>query len=138
MKWLDRMIEKRSREVAKLTSRRGFLGALGAVVAGAGAAPLLPVARASTAAVDDVPAQDTGNPEDPGDPSTCGYWRYCGIDGFLCSCCGGTQNACPPGTEMSPHHLDRHLPQPRGRQELRHLVQRLLRQEQLRTLPVQP
>jgi len=30
------------------------------------------------------------------------YWRHCAIDGFLCSCCGGSQNACPPGTEMSP------------------------------------
>jgi len=49
-----------------------------------------------------VPPQSTGNPADPGDPSTCEYWRYCGIDGFLCSCCGGTRNECPPGTEMSP------------------------------------
>ncbi|MEI8650133.1 methylamine dehydrogenase light chain [Paraglaciecola sp. Hal342] len=24
------------------------------------------------------------------------------MDGFLCSCCGGSQSACPPGTEMSP------------------------------------
>ena len=102
MKWLDRLIEDRSRSVARRTSRRGFLGGLGALMAGAGAVPLLPVARASTGAVDDVPTQQTGNPEDPGDPSTCEYWRYCGIDGFLCSCCGGTQNACPPGTEMSP------------------------------------
>ena len=62
MKWLDGIIENRSRDVARLSSRRGFLGALGAVVAGAGAVPLLPVARASTSAVDDVPAQATGHP----------------------------------------------------------------------------
>ena len=37
-----------------------------------------------------------------GDPKSCQYWRHCAIDGFLCSCCGGTQAACPPGTEMSP------------------------------------
>src|SRR2546428_6426364 len=24
------------------------------------------------------------------------------IDGFLCACCGGSENTCPPGTEMSP------------------------------------
>ena len=27
---------------------------------------------------------------------------HCAIDGSLCSCCGGTQRSCPPGTEMSP------------------------------------
>ena len=33
---------------------------------------------------------------------SCDYWRHCAIDGFLCACCGGSQSACPPGTEMSP------------------------------------
>ena len=42
-----------------------------------------------------------GVPE-TGDPESCDYWRYCAIDGFLCSCCGGSPNSCPPGTEMSP------------------------------------
>jgi methylamine dehydrogenase light chain len=37
-----------------------------------------------------------------GDPTDRGYWRYCAIDGFLASCCGGTPVSCPPGTEMSP------------------------------------
>jgi methylamine dehydrogenase light chain len=41
-------------------------------------------------------ATPTGNPGD------CEYWRHCAIDGFLCSCCGGTQRSCPPGTEQSP------------------------------------
>ena len=100
--WLDGLVERRSRGMAQRTSRRGFLGALSAAVLGAGSLPLLPVARGATAAVDGVPAQSTGNPEDPGDPTSCDYWRHCGIDGFLCSCCGGSQNACPPGTEMSP------------------------------------
>ena len=36
-----------------------------------------------------------------GDPRHCSYWRYCAIDGFLASCCGGTHRSCPPGTEMS-------------------------------------
>ena len=31
----------------------------------------------------------------------CDYWRYCALDGFLCSCCGGSITSCPPGTEPS-------------------------------------
>ena len=95
MKWLDGMTENGSRELASKTSRRGFLGGLAAVVAGGAATiPLLPVAR----------GQQSGNqqPGEVGDPNSCEYWRYCAIDGFLCGCCGGTLNSCPPGTEMSP------------------------------------
>ena len=53
--------------------------------------PLLPVARAAAA------------PKAAGvnDPDSCEYWRYCAIDGYLCSCCGGTYHSCPPGTEPS-------------------------------------
>ena len=109
MKWLDKLTERNVRSIAQRSSRRSFIATLGAALAGAGTLPLLPVARGSAgtaadagASVDDVPAQSTGNPQDPGDPTDCNYWRYCGIDGFLCACCGGTQNACPPGTEMSP------------------------------------
>ena len=35
-------------------------------------------------------------------PESCDYWKYCAIDGFLCSCCGGTSTSCPPGTAPSP------------------------------------
>ena len=41
-------------------------------------------------------------PGESGDPQSCDYWRYCAIDGFLCSCCGGSTSSCPPGTEPSP------------------------------------
>ncbi len=100
---VGKLTEASTRGLARRTSRRGFIGRLGAVLAGTAGLPLLPVARASSAGGGaGVPAQSTGNPNDPGDPTTCDYWRYCGIDGFLCSCCGGSQNACPPGTEMSP------------------------------------
>jgi methylamine dehydrogenase light chain len=34
----------------------------------------------------------SGLDQDPGDQASCDYWRYCAIDGFLCSCCGGTVN----------------------------------------------
>ncbi|SVB63995.1 uncharacterized protein METZ01_LOCUS216849, partial [marine metagenome] len=99
---LNRVTEGASREIARRSSRRGFIGLLGSALAGGAMLPLLPVARASGGTTSKVPSQTSGIPGDPGDPSTCEYWRYCGIDGFLCSCCGGTMNACPPGTEMSP------------------------------------
>lgn len=103
MKWMDKLTESTTRNIAHRSSRRSFLGRFGSVLVSAAAIPLLPVARASTAgAAARVPAQTTGNPQDPGDPTQCDYWRYCAIDGYLCSCCGGTQNTCPPGTEMSP------------------------------------
>lgn len=106
---LDTITERFTRRIARSTSRRGFLGVLGGMLVGQAAFPLLPVARASAPSgggegngYDGVTERPTGNPMDPGDPTSCDYWRYCGIDGFLCACCGGTTNSCPPGTEMSP------------------------------------
>ncbi len=94
MKWLDGFTESGARELASKTSRRGFLGKLAAVVAGGAATiPLLPVARGQ---------QSGQQPGEAGDPNDCNYWRYCAIDGFLCGCCGGSMNSCPPGTDMSP------------------------------------
>ena len=88
---VDRWLEDLARGIAKRSSRRGFLARAGALLVGAAAFPLLPVLRARA---DDAAAAD--------DPASCEYWRHCSIDGFLCSCCGGTQAACPPGTQMSP------------------------------------
>jgi methylamine dehydrogenase light chain len=94
--WLDLLTERATRELAKRTSRRSFLARVGAALVGTSALPLLPVARAS-----DVP-DDAALSGNVGDPKSCDYWRHCAIDGFLCACCGGSQNTCPPGTEMSP------------------------------------
>lgn len=103
MDWLDKVTQQTARNIAHRTSRRSFFAKFGGVLLGTAALPLLPVARASTGSGESrVPAQTTGNIQDPGDPTLCDYWRYCAIDGYLCSCCGGTQNTCPPGTEMSP------------------------------------
>ena len=103
MKWLDHITELTARRLAQKTSRRNLLTGLGSALLGGAVMPLLPVVRAAADnGYPGVASQTTGNAEDPGDPTSCDYWRYCAIDGFLCSCCGGTQNACPPGTEMSP------------------------------------
>ena len=96
-KLIDRFSERLSRGMARRTSRRSLFGLLGAGLVGTASLPLLPVARAA----------GSGNPQradvpDPGDDTSCEYWRYCAIDGFLCTCCGGSVNSCPPGTEMSP------------------------------------
>jgi methylamine dehydrogenase light chain len=101
MRDVDAMIEQCTRQLARWIDRRSFLARLGGFVVGSAVLPLLPVARGAMAA----PREGTA-PEDipghEGDPTRCEYWRHCAIDGLLCSCCGGSQTACPPGTEMSP------------------------------------
>jgi methylamine dehydrogenase light chain len=80
------------------------------------ALPLLPVSRlgaqetrpgapgsAPSGGDSRAPApEETGLEGEVGDPNSCEYWRYCAIHGYLCQCCGGAPNACPPGTVMSP------------------------------------
>ncbi len=107
MKWLDKFTVNSSRRLAQSSSRRSVIAKIGGLLVGGAAIPLLPVSKlqaAGSAGVSypGVAPQDSGQKGDPGDPTQCEYWRYCAIDGFLCSCCGGTKNSCPPGTEMSP------------------------------------
>jgi methylamine dehydrogenase light chain len=90
--WLDSSANRSSRQLARRTSRRSFIARLGMAIAGMAMLPLLPVIRALAA----ESLQETG------DPKSCDYWRYCAIDGTLCSCCGGTHKSCPPGAEPSP------------------------------------
>jgi methylamine dehydrogenase light chain len=100
---LDRFVERGARDLARRTSRRSFLTRLGTALVGGASLPLLPVARAAEDNPARVPVPDDSKlTGDVGDPKSCNYWRHCAIDGFLCACCGGTQRACPPGTEMSP------------------------------------
>lgn len=101
MHWLDRISENSARKLARNTGRRSFFSRLGAVMVGGAAIPLLPVARAAEGSRAPAP-NESGIEGDPGDPTSCEYWRYCALGGFLCSCCGGSQNTCPPGSEMSP------------------------------------
>lgn len=106
MKKFDKLFEKSTRKLAQNTSRRSVLASISTVLFGAASIPLLPVARAAGNKADNgypgVGSQTSGIDGDPGDPSSCDYWRYCAIDGFLCSCCGGSATSCPAGTEMSP------------------------------------
>ncbi|MBT6037931.1 methylamine dehydrogenase (amicyanin) light chain [Luminiphilus sp.] len=95
MSFIDRLLEQRARSAAQQAPRRGMLKALGGVLVGASTLPLLPVARAAG-------PEAASRPQESGSDTDCDYWRYCAIDGFLCSCCGGSANTCPPGTEMSP------------------------------------
>ena len=96
----DQLAERVVRGVASRTSRRSLFGMLGSVLAGAATLPLLPVSRAQ--GTNPEPPISSGNPQDPGDRASCDYWRYCAIDGSLCSCYGGSVTSCPPGLEMSP------------------------------------
>jgi len=97
MKWLDAFAENSARALARRSSRRSVLGGLGSLLLGAAAVPLLPVARGAE-------IKRTGGASNThwNDPSSCDYWRHCAIDGYICSCCGGSQSTCPPGTDMSP------------------------------------
>jgi len=97
----DRWFARSARQVARSTSRRHFLARLGGWLLGGAALPLLPLARPARAEREPAPGEpDPATPA--GDPTSCGYWRHCAIDGFLASCCGGTHTSCPPGTQMSP------------------------------------
>ena len=98
MNLFDRIFVRSARGIAQRSSRRGLLKTVAGSIVGGAIIPLLPVARAA-APIPDIAAK---LPQDEGDPTSCDYWRYCAVDGFLCECCGGTYNTCPPGTQMSP------------------------------------
>ena len=98
MKWLDDLFERKTRTVAQSTSRRGALIRVGKLLVGtAFVLPVLPFDRTAQAAAG---AARKAAKAKPGD-TDCEYWRYCAQDGYLCSCCGGNANTCPPGTEAS-------------------------------------
>jgi methylamine dehydrogenase light chain len=110
---LDRLFEKSSRSLAQRTSRRSFVALLGQALTGSILLPLLPIDRVSRAEAANADPDAAGPPQHQAigagarssahdDPQNCEYWKYCAIDGFLCSCCGGSSHSCPPGTAMSP------------------------------------
>lgn len=105
----DRLIEAMTRRTAQQTSRRGFLTQCASWLVAASALPLLPVARRAQAG-EAAPkgasahkfASEFASRAQTTDPTQCNYWRYCSSDGYLCACCGGGPNTCPPGTSPSP------------------------------------
>ena len=101
---IDKMSERLTRNMARFSSRRGFLSKLGVVLLAAPTLPLLPVARSAKAAEPKTPRQQTDFERNAQatDDTKCNYWKYCGSDGVLCSCCGGGNHTCPPGSEPSP------------------------------------
>src|ERR1700676_1172290 len=110
---LDRLFEKSSRSLAQRTSRRSFVAVLGQVCTGARLLPLLPIDRVNRA---EAASPESGAAPPPphkaaaaaahtaaaDDPQKCEDWKYCAIDGVLCSRCRGRSHTCPPGTAMSP------------------------------------
>jgi methylamine dehydrogenase light chain len=92
---MDLLVEKISRRVAQRSSRRSFLAGVAKVVVGGALLPLLPVDRTGRMKAFAAEAQTT-------DSTACNYWRYCAIDGYLCSCCGGGPSTCPAGSNPSP------------------------------------
>lgn len=98
---LDKWGERLTRRLAGRLSRRSMLSRLGAVLVAAPAFPLLPVQRARAADAP-APGTDFSRNAQTHDDTACNYWRYCGIDGNLCSCCGGGVHSCPPGSQPSP------------------------------------
>ncbi len=97
---LDALTERRVRALASTTSRRSALVKVGRLmVASAFTLPVLPFDRSSQARAAS-PGGAKAAKAGPKD-TDCDYWRYCAVDGFLCSCCGGTATSCPPGSSIS-------------------------------------
>jgi methylamine dehydrogenase light chain len=83
--------EDSARRSARSFGRRSALARLGGLLVGGAAAAALPFDRAWAAAPGKADYDD----------KSCDYWRYCAVDGFLCSTAGGSSSQCPVGSEAS-------------------------------------
>ena len=89
---LDTYAEGGARLMAKRTGRRSVLSWLGTAALGGALLPVLPFDRAGSG---------TARAQAEKTDTECEYWRYCALDGFLCSCCGGSVSQCPPSASVS-------------------------------------
>ncbi|OIP10772.1 MAG: amine dehydrogenase [Betaproteobacteria bacterium CG2_30_68_42] len=95
MRWFDDFFERGVRGVARRTSRRSALTRIGRLLVGSAfVLPVLPFDRIARTA-------EAAQKKSPPGETSCDYWRYCALDGYLCACCGGSASTCPPGTEAS-------------------------------------
>lgn len=101
---VDKLGERITRRIASYSSRRGFLSRLGAALVAAPVLPLLPVSRAGAQNSAGAPGKQTDFTlhAQTKDEKNCTYWRYCALDGTLCSCMGGGIHTCPAGALPSP------------------------------------
>jgi methylamine dehydrogenase light chain len=82
-----------------------MLAKFGMALVAAPVFPVLPVSRAQAAAKADRSDQGKtsfARDAQSKDDTKCDYWRYCALDGSLCSCCGGGVHTCPAGATPSP------------------------------------
>lgn len=89
----DRAAESAVRHSAQTIGRRSALSTIGKLLVGGAILPVLPFDRSGGARAE--------TPKHEATDADCDYWRYCALDGFLCSCCGGSISSCPPGAEPS-------------------------------------
>lgn len=98
--WFDKLAERQSRRLAQGVSRRHALNRISRALVGAAfILPVLPFDRSEARAAGAAHGKPGSKAAD--DETACEYWRYCAIDGFLCTCCGGSLTQCPPGTDAS-------------------------------------
>lgn len=90
---LDRTIESGARHSARKFGRRSVLAKIGSAFVGGAAAASLPFDRAW--------GSETPSGDGTYDDKSCDYWRYCALDGFLCTTAGGSKSSCPVGAEAS-------------------------------------
>ncbi|MFN3523621.1 MAG: methylamine dehydrogenase light chain [Phenylobacterium sp.] len=87
------MVLSGARASARRHGRRSALAKVGGFLVGGAVATTLPFDRAFAS----TPAAGGGVDDD----KSCDYWRYCALDGFLCTTAGGTKSSCPVGAEAS-------------------------------------
>lgn len=92
-KALDGAVVSGARANARRFGRRSALAKVGGFLVGGAVASTLPFDRAFASSA------PTGGGIN--DDKSCDYWRYCALDGLLCTTAGGTKSSCPVGAEAS-------------------------------------